>query len=308
MIKDKRNDFKIKLSVMKSTIYLLLILLLLAACNGNDNGSDAFGNFEAREIIVSAESQGKLLQFSVEQGGQLKKNQQVGWIDTSTLHIQKEQLKAQKQAVASKLANIKAQIDVQQEQKQNLLTEKNRIKKLYNDQAATKQKLDDISGKYEVLLKQIEATNTQINAVHKEMEVMERRIDLVNEQIRKAKIINPVNGTVLEKYVEESEIAAMGKALYKIARLDEIDLRVYISGAQLPSVKIGQKVTVLVDKDVKTNQEFEGKVIWISDQAEFTPKIIQTKEERVDMVYAVKVRVQNDGTMKIGMPGEVRFK
>jgi len=308
MIKDKRNDFKIKLSVMKSTIYLLLILLLLAACNGNDNGSDAFGNFEAREIIVSAESQGKLLQFSVEQGGQLKKNQQVGWIDTSTLHIQKEQLKAQKQAVASKLANIKAQIDVQQEQKQNLLTEKNRIKKLYNDQAATKQKLDDISGKYEVLLKQIEATNTQINAVHKEMEVMERRIDLVNEQIRKAKIINPVNGTVLEKYVEESEIAAMGKALYKIARLDEIDLRVYISGAQLPSVKIGQKVTVLVDKDVKTNQEFEGKVIWISDQAEFTPKIIQTKEERVNMVYAVKVRVQNDGTLKIGMPGEVRFK
>jgi len=308
MIKDKRNDFKIKLSVMKSTIYLLLILLLLAACNGNDNGSDAYGNFEAREIIVSAESQGKLLQFSVEQGGQLKKNQQVGWIDTSTLHIQKEQLKAQKQAVASKLANIKAQIDVQQEQKQNLLTEKNRIKKLYNDQAATKQKLDDISGKYEVLLKQIEATNTQINAVHKEMEVMERRIDLVNEQIRKAKIINPVNGTVLEKYVEESEIAAMGKALYKIARLDEIDLRVYISGAQLPSVKIGQKVTVLVDKDVKTNQEFEGKVIWISDQAEFTPKIIQTKEERVNMVYAVKVRVQNDGTLKIGMPGEVRFK
>jgi len=293
---------------MKSKIYLLLILLLLAACNGNDNGSDAYGNFEAREIIVSAESQGKLLQFSVEQGGQLKKNQQVGWIDTSTLHIQKEQLKAQKQAVASKLANIKAQIDVQQEQKQNLLTEKNRIKKLYNDQAATKQKLDDISGKYEVLLKQIEATNTQINAVHKEMEVMERRIDLVNEQIRKAKIINPVNGTVLEKYVEESEIAAMGKALYKIARLDEIDLRVYISGAQLPSVKIGQKVTVLVDKDVKTNQEFEGKVIWISDQAEFTPKIIQTKEERVNMVYAVKVRVQNDGTLKIGMPGEVRFK
>ena len=293
---------------MKSKIYLLLILPFLAACNGNDNGSDAYGNFEAREIIVSAESQGKLLEFNIEEGEQLKKNQQVGWIDTSTLHIQKEQLKAQKQAVASKLANIKAQIEVQQEQKQNLLTEKNRIEKLYKDQAATKQKLDDISGKYEVLLKQIEATKTQINAVHKEMEVIGRQIDLVDEQIRKAKIINPVNGTVLEKYVEETEITAMGKALYKIARLDEIDLRVYISGAQLPSVKIGQKVTVLVDKNAKTNQEFEGKVIWISDQAEFTPKIIQTKEERVNMVYAVKVRVQNDGTMKIGMPGEVKFK
>jgi len=211
-------------------------------------------------------------------------------------------------AVASKLANIKAQIEVQQEQKQNLLTEKNRIEKLYNDQAATKQKLDDINGKYDVLLKQIEATKTQINSIDKEMEVMDRQVDLIDEQIRKAKIINPVNGTVLEKYVEESEIAVMGKALYKIARLDEIDLRVYISGAQLPSVKIGQKVTVLVDKDAKTNQEFEGKVIWISDQAEFTPKIIQTKEERVNMVYAVKVRVKNDGTMKIGMPGEVIFK
>ncbi|MFW5721097.1 MAG: HlyD family secretion protein, partial [Bacteroidota bacterium] len=177
-----------------------------------------------------------------------------------------------------------------------------------NDQAATKQKLDDINGKYDVLLKQIQATKTQINAVHKEMEVMDRQIELVVEQINKAKIINPVNGTVLEKYVEESEIAAMGKALYKIARLDEIDLRVYVSGAQLPSVKIGQKVTVLVDKDEKTNQQFEGEVVWISDQAEFTPKIIQTKEERVNMVYAVKVRVKNDGTMKIGMPGEVRFK
>jgi len=292
---------------MKTKISVFLSLLLFA-CSGNDNGPDAYGNFEAREIIVSAESQGKLLQFNVEEGEKLKKNQQVGWIDTSTLHIQKEQLKAQKQAVASKLANIKAQIEVQQEQKQNLLTEKNRVEKLYNDQAATKQKLDDINGKYEVLLKQIKATKTQINAVHKEMEVMERQIDLVDEQIKKSKIINPLNGTVLEKYVEESEIAAIGKALYKIARLDEIDLRVYISGAQLPSVKIGQKVTVLVDKDKKTNQEFEGKVIWISDQAEFTPKIIQTKEERVNMVYAVKVRVQNDGTMKIGMPGEVKFK
>jgi len=292
---------------MKTKISVFLSLLLFA-CSGNDNGPDAYGNFEAREIIVSAESQGKLLQFNVEEGEKLKKNQQVGWIDTSTLHIQKEQLKAQKQAVASKLANIKAQIEVQQEQKQNLLTEKNRVEKLYNDQAATKQKLDDINGKYEVLLKQIKATKTQINAVHKEMEVMERQIDLVDEQIKKSKIINPLNGTVLEKYVEESEIAAIGKALYKIARLDEIDLRVYISGAQLPSVKIGQKVTVLVDKDAKTNQEFEGKVIWISDQAEFTPKIIQTKEERVNMVYAVKVRVQNDGTMKIGMPGEVKFK
>jgi HlyD family secretion protein len=257
---------------------------------------------------VSSESQGKLLEFTIEEGDQLTKNQQVGWVDTSTLHIQKEQLKAQKQAVASKLATITAQVEVQQEQKQNLFTEKNRIEKLYNDQAATKQKLDDINGKVNVLLKQLEATKTQISAVYKEMEVVERQMDLVDEKIKKAKIINPVNGTVLEKYVEESEIAGMGKALYKIARLDEIDLRVYISGAQLPSVKIGQEVTVWVDKDKEMNQAFDGKVIWISQQAEFTPKMIQTKEERVNMVYAVKIRVKNDGTMKIGMPGEVKFE
>ncbi|MEE4196229.1 MAG: HlyD family efflux transporter periplasmic adaptor subunit [Bacteroidales bacterium] len=293
---------------MRSKIYLLISLLFLAACNGNENGADAYGNFEAREIIVSSESQGKLLEFTIEEGDQLTKNQQVGWVDTSTLHIQKEQLKAQKQAVASKLATITAQVEVQQEQKQNLFTEKNRIEKLYNDQAATKQKLDDINGKVNVLLKQLEATKTQISAVYKEMEVVERQMDLVDEKIKKAKIINPVNGTVLEKYVEESEIAGMGKALYKIARLDEIDLRVYISGAQLPSVKIGQEVTVWVDKDKEMNQAFDGKVIWISQQAEFTPKMIQTKEERVNMVYAVKIRVKNDGTMKIGMPGEVKFE
>lgn len=293
---------------MKSKIYLLFILLLLAACNGNDNVSDAYGNFEAKEIIVSAESQGKLLKFTIEEGEQLTKGKHIGWIDTSTQYIQKQQLIAKKNAIASKLTNIEAQINVQYEQKKILQTEKNRIEKLYNEQAATKQKLDDINGNYNVLVKQIKATKTQMASVYKEMEVIDPQIDLINDQIRKAKIINPVSGTVLEKYVEESEIVVMGKALYKIARLDEIDLRVYISGAQLPSVKIDQKVTVLVDKDEKTNQNFIGTVIWISDQAEFTPKIIQTKEERVNMVYAAKVRVKNDGTLKIGMPGEVKFK
>ena len=139
------------------------------------------------------------------------------------------------------------------------------------------------------------------------MDVIDKQIKLLNEQISKAKIVNPVNGTVLEKYVEENEIAVTGKALYKIARLDEIELRVYVSGAQLPNVKLGQKVKVYIDKDEETNQEYEGEVFWISDQAEFTPKIIQTKEERVNMVYAVKVRVKNDGKLKIGMPGEVKF-
>ncbi|MCB2195898.1 MAG: HlyD family efflux transporter periplasmic adaptor subunit [Bacteroidetes bacterium] len=288
-------------------IYLLAIPLFFAACNGNDNGSDAYGNFEAKEIIVSAEAQGKILEFKIEEGETLSKNQYVGVIDTITLSIQKEQLMAQKNAVASKLTNIRAQIAVQEEQKSTLKTEKERIENLYNENAATKQQYDDIQGKYDVLVKQIEATKTQILSVTREMQVIDKQIKLLNEQIRRAKIINPVNGTVLEKYLEENEIAVTGKALYKIARLDEIELRVYVSGAQLPNVKLGQKVSVFVDKDKETNQEYEGEVFWISEQAEFTPKIIQTKEERVNMVYAVKIRVKNDGKLKIGMPGEAKF-
>lgn len=288
-------------------IYLLAIPLFFAACNGNDNGSDAYGNFEAKEIIVSAEAQGKILEFKIEEGETLSKNQYVGVIDTIPLSIQREQLMAQKNAVASKLNNIRAQIAVQEEQKSTLKTEKERIENLYNENAATKQQYDDIQGKYDVLVKQIEATKTQISSVTREMQVIDKQIKLLNEQISRAKIINPVNGTVLEKYLEENEIAVTGKALYKIARLDEIELRVYVSGAQLPNVKLGQKVTVFVDKNKETNQEYEGEVFWISDQAEFTPKIIQTKEERVNMVYAVKIRVKNDGKLKIGMPAEVKF-
>lgn len=288
-------------------IYLLLIPVLFAACNGNENGSDAYGNFEAKEVIISAEAQGKIIDLNLEEGNQLKKGEYVGCIDTIPLSIQKEQLEAQKQAVASKMANVRAQVDVQDEQKSTLKTEKERIEKLYKDNAATKQQLDDIVGKYDVLEKQIAATKTQINSISREMDVIDKQVKLINEQISKAKIINPVNGTVLEKYVEENEIAVMGKALYKIARLDEIELRVYVSGAQLPNVKLGQKVKVYIDKDQETNQEYAGEVFWISDQAEFTPKIIQTKEERVNMVYAVKVRVKNDGKLKIGMPGEVSF-
>ena len=293
---------------MKKRLFIFIFPILLIACTGNENDSDAYGNFEAKEIIVSAEAQGKLIKFEIEEGKSLKKGKLVGVIDTIPLSIQKEQMLAQKQAIASKLAGIKAQIAVQNEQSTVLKNEKDRIETLYNDNAATKQQFDDINGKYTILDKQIAATKTQISSVAREMEVVDKQVKLIDEQISRTKIINPIDGTVLEKYLEENEIAVKGKAIYKIARLDEIDLRVYISGAQLPNIKIGQKVKVYTDKDQDTNQEYEGEIFWISDQAEFTPKIIQTKEERVNMVYAVKVRVKNDGKLKIGMPGEVKFQ
>jgi len=277
------------------------------ACSGGDNESDAYGNFEAKEVIVSAEAQGKILEFRLEEGNTVKKGQYIGYIDTIPLSIQKEQLMAQKQAVKSKITNIRAQVDVQEEQKATLKRELERIKELYSENAATQQQLDEIKGRYDVVVKQIAAIKTQITSVSKEMDVIDKQIKLLTEKISNSKIINPMDGVILEKYLEKHEIAVTGKALYKVARLDEIELRVYVSGAQLPGIKIGQKVKVLIDKDKKTNQEYNGEVFWISDQAEFTPKIIQTKEERVNMVYAVKIRVKNDGKIKIGMPGEVKF-
>ena len=292
---------------MKTKLIILIIPAFIMACSGGDNESDAYGNFEAKEVIVSAEAQGKILEFRLEEGNTVKKGQYIGYIDTIPLSIQKEQLMAQKQAVKSKITNIRAQVDVQEEQKATLKRELERIKELYSENAATQQQLDEIKGKYDVVVKQIAAIKTQITSVSKEMDVIDKQIKLLTEKISNSKIINPMDGVILEKYLEKHEIAVTGKALYKVARLDEIELRVYVSGAQLPGIKIGQKVKVLIDKDKKTNQEYNGEVFWISDQAEFTPKIIQTKEERVNMVYAVKIRVKNDGKIKIGMPGEVKF-
>jgi len=292
---------------MNAKILLLALPLVLFSCSNNNNKSDAYGNFEAKEVIVSAEAQGEIITFDMEEGDLLSQGQHIGLIDTTQLSIQREQLFAQKQAVGSKLISVDAQINVQTEQVSVLTIEKNRIKKLYKDNAATKQQVDDINGKLSVLQKQIEATKSQRSSIEKEVVVVSKKIKQVEDQINRALIVNPINGTVLEKYLEANEIAFPGKALYKMARLDQVDLRVYISGAQLSAVKLGQQVKVFIDNDAKTNKEYSGKIIWISNQAEFTPKIIQTKEERVNMVYAVKIRVENDGGIKIGMPGEVKF-
>ena len=292
---------------MKTKLFIWILPALIISCDGNENRSDAYGNFEAKEIIVSAESQGKLLEFNIEEGDKLDQGEFIGFIDTASLSIQKEQLQVQKQAVASKLVNVKAQIAVQDEQKANLEVERNRIESLFKEEAATQRQLDEVQGKYDVLVKQIAVTKTQIASVAKEMEVYDKQIKMVDDHIKKAEIVNPIEGTVLEKYLEENEIAITGKALYKIAYLDVIELRVYVSGAQLSNIELGRKVKVLIDKDEESFEEYEGEIVWISDQTEFTPKIIQTKDERVNMVYAVKIRVKNDGKLKIGMPGEVRF-
>ncbi|WP_372754156.1 HlyD family secretion protein [Labilibaculum sp.] len=279
-----------------------------SACNQNGEESDAYGNFEATDYMISAENSGKILTLDLDEGDVFTAKKQVGIIDTLQLFLQKEQLKAQKSAIASGVQNILSRIDVYQEQLSILQKDKNRIDKMFADGAATSKELDDINGNVLVVQKQIQSVKTENAKVLGELENIKRKLDAVNDLIAKSKIFVPEAATVLEKYHEAYEMVNAGTPLFKLADLRSLDLRVYISGDQLPSVKIGQEVTVLIDKNKTENQTLTGKISWISSQSEFTPKIIQTKKERVKLVYAVKVKVKNDGHLKIGMPGEIRFK
>ncbi|MFA5972118.1 MAG: HlyD family efflux transporter periplasmic adaptor subunit [Lentimicrobiaceae bacterium] len=279
----------------------------LSSCQNRNNLSDAYGNFEAVQVTVSAESAGQIQYLKVEEGSQLDSGMIVAVIDTTDLYLKKLQLLSQKKAASVKKSSVAAQVEVQLQQKANLLVEKNRVTRLLADKAATPKQLDDINGAIDLVDKQVASIQTQDAGIAEEMDVIDRQIAQVNESIHKCYIRNPVTGTVLSKYAEAGEIAAPGRALYKIADLSIMELKVYISGTQLPAVKQGQKVEVLIDADKKTNRKLSGVVSWISPKAEFTPKIIQTKEERVNLVYALKIRVPNDGSLKIAMPAEVNF-
>ncbi len=288
-------------------LFYLLNLGLLTACNNGEPASDAYGNFEATEVEVAAEVNGKLLEFEVEEGQTLQKDEIIGFIDTTQLHLQKEQLKAKRASIAAKTSNVLAQIDVLKEQLKVLQTDKQRTENLLKDQAATPKQLDDINGQISVTKSQIKSIRTQNISVLSEIKATDAQIAQIEDQIEKSILKNPVKGTVLVKFAEPSEFAAIAKPLYRIADLDHLYLRAYVTGAQLPHLKIGEEVKVLIDENRTENQALSGTVSWISDEAEFTPKIIQTKEERVNLVYAFKVRVPNDGSIKIGMPGEVQF-
>lgn len=288
-------------------ILIMIALVSISSCRNRNNLSDAYGNFEAVQVTVSAESAGRIQYLNVEEGSQPDSGMIVALVDTTDLYLKKLQLQSQKKAVSVKRTGIAGQIAVQQQQKTNLMVEKNRVTKLIADKAATPKQLDDINGAIDLVDKQVEYINTQNAGIAEEMEVIDRQIAQLNESIRKCYIRNPVKGTVLSKYAEAGEIAAPGRALYKIADLSVMELKVYVSGTQLPGVKQGQQVEVLIDADQKTNRKLGGVGSWISPRAEFTPKIIQTKEERVNLVYALKIRVPNDGSLKIAMPAEVNF-
>ena len=291
---------------MKKTAILLTAIILIS-CNKNSEKADAYGNFEATEITVSSESNGKIEFLNVEEGEQLKKGSLVGLIDTLQLHYNREQLKASIETVQSKSASVLSQINVLNEQLKTAKIEQTRIQNMYAENAATKRQIDEIDGKVKVIEKQISSVQSQNAPILNEIKSIKVQIEKLDDQIKKSKITNPVDGTVLTKYAEPSEITAFGKPLYKIANLNEMELRVYVTETQLVQIKIGQKVTVAIDADNDT-KKYEGNITWISAQAEFTPKVIQTKEERANLVYAVKVAVKNDGSLKIGMPAEVWLK
>ena len=300
-----KNLFKTK------TLFISLLALLMFAC-GNGNGKfDATGTFESEEVIVSSETMGKLETFKVEEGDTLTKNEVVGLVDTTQLHLKKLQLEASVKAVLSKRPDIAAQLATIQEQINAATTEKNRVVNLVKSNAATTKQLDDINAHLELLNKQYAAVKSNLTitkqGLQNETNPLQIQIEQVQDQIDKSIIKNPINGTVLTRYAKQSEVTAPGKALYKIADLSEMTLRAYVNGDQLGQIKLGQKVKVFVDKGNGEQKEMSGEIYWVSSKAEFTPKTIQTKDERANLVYAIKVRVINDGYLKIGMYGEVIF-
>ena len=292
---------------MKNIIITVIALFFLQSCSFEEEKSDAYGNFEATEIMVSAQANGQLISLKVEEGQTLKKGELVGLIDTALFDIKKEQIIAKKKAVATKTDNILAQIETLEEQKASVLINKKRVDNLFKDGAATQKQVDDIDAQLRIINKQIKSIKTQNASVLSELLAFNKQIDELDYYIRKSKITNEVKGVVLSKFAEESEIVGGGMPLYTVANLDELSLRIYIDAIQLSEVKLGDKVEVLVDKTADETRKLEGTIAWISAQAEFTPKIIQTKNERVSLVYALKVKVKNDGYLKIGMPGEVNF-
>ena len=312
---------------MKRNILIIITTFLIAfyACKTGDSNADATGTFEADEVVVSSELSGKLISFTVQEGTTIAKDSVIGVVDAKNISLQQEQVEASIKALNEKTADVAPQIQllqnqlvVQQSQIRTLQKEKSRIENLLKADAATGKQLDDINAQIDVAIKQLSVTQQQMNvqrnaistqnrSILSEADPLKKRVAQLQDQVQRANITNPINGTVISKYAEQGEITSAGKALYKIADLSSLNLRAYITGVQLPQIKLGQTVKVLIDNGAKGYKEYSGTITWISDKAEFTPKTIQTKEERANLVYAIKVKVKNDGYLKIGMYGEVKL-
>lgn len=310
---------------MKFKLLLFAATLTVMSCSGDKFKHDAAGVFEADEVFVSSEEGGKLQQFSINEGDSLSKDSVVAIVDALPISLQQQQVEASVNALGEKTLDAKPQLKLLEDQRavlqaqlNNLQKEKQRIQNLIKADAATPKQLDDINFQIESASKQIIVSNQQVavlknnvqtqnRAILSEAKPLQIQISRLADKLNRTKVVNPITGSVLEKYAMEGEVVAPGKPLYKIADISSLNLRAYITGDQLSQVKLKQSVKVFVDAGAKNYKEYSGSVVWISNKAEFTPKTIQTKDERANLVYAVKVNVKNDGSLKIGMYGEINF-
>jgi HlyD family secretion protein len=289
----------------------IFAFFLLLSCSPSHPQFDASGTFEANETIISAEGTGTLLKFDVEEGQTLQAGQTLGYIDSTQLYLKKRQLESQIRSTLSQRPDIRAQLASLQVQLQTAEREQKRVGSLLKDNAATQKQMDDANAQVDLVKKQIAAQQSSLGitseSITEQASPLRIQIAQIEDQLVKCRIVNPTAGTVLTKYAEVNEMTNSGKALYKIADLSNLTLRAYITGDQLSAIKLGQKVSVLVDDGQKGYKTLEGTLTWVSDKAEFTPKTIQTRDERANLVYAIKVRAKNDGALKIGMYAEVKF-
>lgn len=288
----------------------LVGLIGLTSCQQSNIKPDASGTFETTEVIVSAEGSGRILDFSVEEGMLLTQGQEVGYIDSTQLYLKKLQLKANQKALLSRRPDMEKQVATLEQQLTTARTEKKRIENLVKDNAVATKQLDDVNAQIALLEKQIIATkstlSTTINGITGDNDALNIQLDQLENQLTKCRITVPITGTVLSRYAEKGELAVTGKALFKLGDTNQMILRAYVTNDQLSTIKLGQKVQVFADYG-KGNKEYEGMITWISNKAEFTPKTIQTRDERANLVYALKISVKNDGYIKIGMYGDVKF-
>jgi len=292
---------------MKNIILITAAVILMAGCKNTRNTADAYGNFEATEVTVSAETGGRILSIPVSEGMKIRRGEIIAVVDTTLLNLQKGEIDAGIAGTLTRISSINAQNEILIQQIENLMVNIRRIENMLKDDAATQKQYDDLTGQVEVLRKQIAANNTQKTSIQAEVAVLNARKATLLEQIIRCTVKSPINGTITGKFAEEGELVTAGRPLVKIADMSAIKLKVYVSGAQLGKIKTGQECTVRIDDGKKGYATLKGTITNIAEKAEFTPKIIQTKEERVTLVYAVTIDVPNDGSIKAGMPGEAIF-
>ena len=285
--------------------------MMLAACGNKDVDYDASGVFETTEVIVSARGTGEIISLDVEEGQTVKANRPLGELDRTQLVLQRQQLLAGREAAASRRLNTARQVASLPQQISNLQSEQIRFRALLEDGAATQKQVDDIGYQIATLQKQLAATDEQVSTANRSIDGQsagfDAQIGQVDDMMQQAVITSPIDGIVLSKYAEAGEFAVPGRALFKVADVSEMKLRAYITADLLTGLEIGQQVKVYADQGANGRKEYDGTVSWISSEAEFTPKTIQTRDERSNLVYAVKITVRNDGLIKRGMYGDVKF-